>query len=369
MTIPDLVKVTVDELNDGAKEKIAAIASEGMGSDVKRFIPSGSFLLDLVLRGGIPLGRCVEIYGRPGVGKTTLATHIMINCQKMGGVVIFIDSESKFARERAQRMGLATSSMIDLKVPSIERGFEYMTKTIECVRNKTGVSKKSSIMEDIPVVLVWDTLASAPSQSFVDLKEGESDAMGSRNRAINAQMRKFVNLLSTYQATCIFLNQVITNIGKMGAPEDSPGGWGIKHFSSVRIKMFNMGAIKTSTMFGVCSGADVIKNGVDGPVAGTNKVPLVITEDFGVNDIYSTISFLIDKKADKDIIQERAWIKINHGEDVYTCHPNDVSSVVIENNLVDWVKEKAARFILREGKYGYDLWDSLRNKEKAVDVQ
>jgi len=352
--IHDSLHLLIKEMNEKLGYDAATLASDGMLSDVDTFIPTGSFMLDMALRGGVPLGRIVEVYGAESAGKTTLAVHLMINNQEAGGVNIFIDSESAFFKDRAIEMGLDPSCMVELEADCVEQGFKHILTMIEKVKEKKE-------LQDTPVLIVWDTIASAPTESEKD--DDGTAGMIHKPKVIRGAMRVISRILSKRKATLILLNQVMVNPRKQGY--DSPGGFGIKHHASQRIYLKNIGKVEDSRgLVGITCEAIVVKNKIDGPWTKTNRVKMQIGPS-GIDDVTSTVMYLTDMK-DKEVFQKGAWFKFKTTDEVYSCYGKDIPEIVEKHGMLPWIQKKSAELFLREGPRGFDLWCEKQRRENGT---
>jgi len=216
-------------------------------------ISTGAFSLNLALGvGGLPRGRVVEIYGQEASGKTTLALHVIANAQKNGGLAAFVDAEHAMDPNYARRIGV---NLDDLLVSQPNSGEEALTITEQLV--------KSGALD----VVVVDSVAALAPQAELDGNMGDSH-MGLQARLMSQAMRKLTSAISQTKTLCIFTNQVRDKIGIMfGNPETTPGGKALKFYSSVRLNVQRIGAIKdpTGAVIGNRTRVKVVKNKVAPP--------------------------------------------------------------------------------------------------------
>jgi recombination protein RecA len=207
---------------------------------VKRWLDTGSIQLNYAIRnaagGGYPEGRIIEIAGPPSIGKSHLAYHAAANAQSLGGLVIYIDTENATPVQKLQQMGI-----------NIKRGFvfldlhatEHVFKAIE-----DTVLKAKSLTKDIPVVVIWDSVAA--SSPLAELQgEYENNTMGLQARVISKGMRKLTGIIGQNNVTLLCLNQLRDAIGVMhGDPQTTPGGKAIPFHSSIRIRLSSGSQVK-----------------------------------------------------------------------------------------------------------------------------
>jgi recombination protein RecA len=216
-------------------------------------ISTGSFSLDLALGvGGLPRGRVVEVFGPESSGKTTLALHIIANAQKNGGMAAFVDAEHALDPNYASRLGV---KLDDLLVSQPNSGEEALTITEQLV--------KSGALD----VVVLDSVAALAPQAELDGSMGDSH-VGLQARLMSQAMRKLTSAISQTKTLCLFTNQIREKIGVMfGNPETTPGGRALKFYSSVRLNVQRIGAIKepSGAVVGNRTRVKVVKNKVAPP--------------------------------------------------------------------------------------------------------
>lgn len=233
----------------------AAIMRMGDASASKDIdvISTGSFSLNLALGvGGLPRGRVVELYGQESSGKTTLALHIIANAQKNGGIAAFVDAEHAMDPGYARKIGV---NLDDLLVSQPNSGEEALTITEQLV--------KSGALD----VVVVDSVAALTPQAEINGNMGDPH-MGLQARLMSQAMRKLTSSIAQSKTLCLFTNQTRQKIGVMfGNPETTPGGKALKFYSSVRLKVQRIGAIKdsTGTVIGNRTRVKVVKNKVAPP--------------------------------------------------------------------------------------------------------
>ncbi|MBQ6430470.1 MAG: recombinase RecA [Oscillospiraceae bacterium] len=215
-------------------------------------IPTGSLALDAALGiGGLPRGRIVEIYGPESSGKTTLALHVVAEAQKRGGEVAFVDAEHALDPQYAAAIGVDIDSML---VSQPDFGEQALEITDALVRSGA-----------IDVVVVDSVAALVPRQEI----EGEmGDAfVGVQARLMSQALRKLAGTIAKTNCIVIFINQLRMKIGVMyGNPETTTGGNALKFYSSVRLDVRKIEAIKDGgTVIGNRTRVKVIKNKVAPP--------------------------------------------------------------------------------------------------------
>ena len=229
----------VMKLGDKVVEKIDAI-------------PSGSMGLDLALGvGGYPRGRVVEIYGPESSGKTTLTIHAIAEVQKQGGIAAFIDAEHAFDSTYAKTLGVDIDNLLISQPDNGEQALEVADHLI------------SSGAVDLVVI---DSVAALTPKSEIEGEMGDSK-MGLHARLMSQALRKLTATISKTGCTCMFINQLRMKIGVMfGNPETTTGGNALKFYTSVRLDIRRIGAIKDGDgIIGNRTRVKVVKNKVAPP--------------------------------------------------------------------------------------------------------
>lgn len=209
----------------------------GIAGELRRF-STGNLAIDRILGGGIPLGRVLELYGPYSSGKTLLATHILAEMQKMGGLAILGDVEGAYDPAYGKAIGVEKDSLVywNPKV-AIHKEESRTHLTVEDVTHFfiSAVKEARSIDPSIPLGLVWDSIAAVSTRH--ELSEGLDKADMSKARMISAAVR-LLNAHLGPNDTMIFINQIREKIGVMfGDPETTPGGKAIPFFASARLRL------------------------------------------------------------------------------------------------------------------------------------
>ena len=215
-------------------------------------IPTGSLALDAALGiGGVPKGRIIEIYGPESSGKTTLALHILAQAQKQGGEVAFVDAEHALDPDYAAALGVDTDNML---VSQPDTGEQALEITDALVRSGA-----------VDAIVVDSVAALVPKQEI----EGEmgDTFVGLQARLMSQALRKLAGTISKTNCVVIFINQLRMKIGVMyGNPETTTGGNALKFYSSVRLDVRRVEAIKEGgNVIGNKTRVKVVKNKVAPP--------------------------------------------------------------------------------------------------------
>lgn len=233
-------KGTIMKLGAGESvDKIPAIATGCLGLDVALGI------------GGIPKGRIIEIYGPESSGKTTLTLHIAAECQKAGGTVAFVDAEHALDTSYATKLGVDIPNTLISQPDSGEQALEI-----------TDMLVRSGAVD----LLIVDSVAALTPRAEIEGDMGDSH-MGLQARLMSQALRKLTGSISKSNCTVIFINQLRMKIGVMfGNPETTTGGNALKFYSSVRMDIRRIGAIKDGeNVIGNRTKVKIVKNKVAPP--------------------------------------------------------------------------------------------------------
>jgi recombination protein RecA len=226
----------------GGKDAIAPIPA----------ISTGSISLDWALGvGGLPRGRVIEIFGPESSGKTTLALQTIAQAQKTGGVAAFVDAEHALDAQYAQKLGVDLDNLLVSQPDNGEQALEIT----ELLVRSNGVD-----------VVVIDSVAALVPRAEIEGEMGEAQ-MGLQARLMSQALRKLTGVVSKSKTCLIFINQLREKIGVMfGNPETTTGGRALKFYSSVRVDIRRIGAIKDGdTMVGGRTRVKIVKNKVAPP--------------------------------------------------------------------------------------------------------
>ena len=274
-------------------------------------IPSGSIGLDAALGvGGYPKGRVIEIYGPESSGKTTLTIHAIAEVQKQGGIAAFIDAEHAFDATYASNLGVKIDELLISQPDNGEQALEVADHLI------------SSGAVDLVVI---DSVAALTPRSEIEGEMGDSK-MGLHARLMSQALRKLTATINKTGCTCIFINQIRMKIGVMfGNPETTTGGNALKFYSSVRLDIRRIGAIKNGDeVIGNRTRVKVVKNKVAPPF---KKVEFDIMFGEGI----SSSGELLDIAVELDIIQKSgSWFSY---EDAKLGQGRDSVKKILSDNL------------------------------------
>lgn len=228
---------------------------ESLNHDVE-VVSTGALSLDIALGiGGLPKGRIVEVFGPESSGKTTIALSVIAQAQKKGGVVAYVDAEHALDVNYARKLGVNTSDMLISQPDTGEQALE-ITETLV----------RSGAID----VLVVDSVAALVPRAEIEGEMGDSH-MGLQARLMSQALRKLTAAINRSQTLVIFINQIRMKIGVMfGNPETTTGGNALKFYSSVRMDVRRVGAIKSGEdVTGNRTAVKIVKNKMAPPFTKT----------------------------------------------------------------------------------------------------
>ncbi|HKJ18678.1 MAG TPA: recombinase RecA [Xanthomonadales bacterium] len=220
---------------------------DGTAANDVQVVSTGSLTLDTALGiGGLPRGRVVEIYGPESSGKTTLTLHAVAECQKAGGTAAFVDAEHALDPSYAEKLGVNVEDLLVSQPDTGEQGLEI-----------TDMLVRSGAVD----IIVVDSVAALTPKAEIEGDMGDSH-VGLHARLMSQALRKLTSNINRSRCMVVFINQIRMKIGVMfGSPETTTGGNALKFYSSVRLDIRRIGALKKGDeVIGNQTRVKVVKN-------------------------------------------------------------------------------------------------------------
>ena len=309
-------------------------------------IPTGSLSLDIALGlGGIPKGRIVEIYGPESSGKTTVTLHMIAEVQRRGGIAGFIDAEHALDPAYAKNIGV---DIDNLYISQPDNGEQALEITETMVRSGA-----------IDIVVV-DSVAALVPKAEIDGDMGDSH-VGLQARLMSQALRKLTAVISKSNCTVIFINQLREKVGVVyGNPEVTTGGRALKFYSSVRIDVRRIEALK--------SGSEIIGNRTRAKIVKNKVAPPFREAEFDImyGEGISKVGELIDLGVKLDLVQKSgSWfamgeLRLGQGRDAAKQYLRDNPDLAQE--LEQKIRQNSFKLLSKQGQA------AARAAGRAVDV-
>jgi recombination protein RecA len=320
------LKLTIDKIDKDFGKGSVMMMNE-KSTEPMEVISTGSIGLDVALGiGGLPRGRVIEIYGPESSGKTTIATHVIAEAQKKGGMCAIIDAEHAFDSNYARKLGVDVDNLLISQPDYGEQALEIADRLI-----------LSGALD----VIVIDSVAALVPKSELEGEMGDSK-MGLHARLMSQALRKLTATISKTNTICIFINQLREKIGVMfGNPETTTGGNALKFYASVRLDIRRLAQIK--------DGEEAIGNHVKVKVVKNKVAPPFRSAEFDIifGEGISKMGEVIDMGVEFGIVQKSgSWFsygsdKLGQGRDAVRVllHDNPELATEIEAKIRAKIKE------------------------------
>lgn len=250
----------IADLRGHLDPKQVSIGDVDLDSEVRDYVSTQCPLLDIAIgRPGIPVGRLTTIIGLEASGKSTVGLHLLAETQQRGGIAVLADTEKRYWKERAERLGLDQDLLLRLSGETVEEVFDQIHKTIDDVR---------AVLPDHLITIVWDSLAGTPTNADIKADAGEF-ITANYSRIVRPALRKLHTKVATQNIALVFINQLSQQIdfGGFGRPKlVMVAEKALTYWSSVKIDLTQVGRLgEKDTPSGIQVKANVVKNTVAPP--------------------------------------------------------------------------------------------------------
>jgi len=324
------LKLTIDKIDKDYGKGSVMMMNE-KSTEPMEVVSTGSIGLDVALGiGGLPRGRVIEIYGPESSGKTTIATHVIAEAQKKGGMCAFIDAEHAFDSNYAKKLGVDVDNLLISQPDYGEQALEIADRLI-----------LSGALD----VVVIDSVAALVPKGELEGEMGDSK-MGLHARLMSQALRKLTATISKTNTICIFINQLREKIGVMfGNPETTTGGNALKFYASVRLDIRRMTQIK--------DGDEAIGNHVKVKVVKNKVAPPFRSAEFDIifGEGISKMGEVIDMGVEFGIVQKSgSWF--SYGADKLGQGRDAVRQLLLDNPELAAEIEAKIRAKIKETQEG-----------------
>jgi len=349
----DLAIVIADNLNNKFKDNKVAYFLDGSDitpTDIKDFVSTGSSMLDLAIsnrtNGGIAVGRITEINGLESSGKSLLASHILAETQKQGGIAVYIDTETSVSVDFLGAIGVDVSELLYIHLECVEDIFESIEDIIVKVRESDS---------DRLVTILVDSLAGATTKVELEADFDKDGWATAKAIIISKALRKITQLIGRQKVALVFTNQLRQKLGVMfGDPWTTSGGKALPFHASTRIRLKNLGQIKDTkkNTIGMKCRAQIVKNRLGPPL---RHADYAMYFDRGIDNYGGWLTVMKEHKLVKS---GGAWYTlVDQNGDEHKFLSKDWEELITKNDeLREYVYELICdKVILKyKGKLGID---------------
>ncbi len=349
----DLIRDVAKSLNEEFALEVAIPGWAENMSDVKRWVPTASPMLNLLLGNdnyGVACGRIIEIFGDFSHGKSTILQYIMNAFQAAGGLTTLIDAESGWNRKHAIAIGHNPDRHLAVEVDTVESGFRVLRSL--CARYH------AVFQGAVPVLFGWDTIAASPTEGE-RLDDEYAQGMMYKARKIRSELRSLAPSLAKAGFTLAVVNQTIEGKDQKPGQKTTAGGGGIKFWASQRLEVTKVASYSRyddkQIGAGIITKCRLVKNKLDIPMRSVD-VPINFTT--GVDPRREVMNYLLDNSRIVNIAGAYKRI-VGFGEKDLSFYEKDTDEVFAANpGLYEWLVSQA--------KY---VWKSKESSSLIVDGQ
>jgi recombination protein RecA len=348
----DLAIAIAENLNKKFKDNKVAYFLDGSDStptDIKEFVSTGSSMLDLAIsnrqNGGIAVGRITEINGLESSGKSLLGAHILAETQKQGGIAVYMDTETSVNREFLEAIGVDVGKLLYLHFECVEDIFEAIEDIIAKVRESD---------KDRLVTILVDSLAATSTKVEIEADFDKDGYATTKAIVISKALRKITQMIGRQKVALVFTNQLRQKLGVMfGDPWTTSGGKALPFHASTRIRLKNLGQIKTGNkIVGMKCRAQIIKNRLGPPL---RHADYDMYFDSGIDNYGGWLTVMKEHKLVK---QAGAWYTLEYRKQEHKFQSKDFKELMenndgLRNHLYKQICEKSV-LQYQKGDVGID---------------
>lgn len=313
--------------------RLSTMAEPSMLSRVTEFVPTGCVPLDIIMGGGFPVGRLTEVYGDTSTGKSLLASHILAETQRLGGVAMLADSECATSEDIMCAVGVDPNEVIYSTPSTVEEVYQDITQAIEA---------RDEVAKGALMTIVWDSVAATSSDAEVEKvrKEGLSSTVATHARLISMMCRVIPRMIAKERIALVFINQTRENIGVLyGDKMSTFGGRAIGYYSSVRLEMAKAKNLTddNDNPVGIDVRLWVAKSKVSVPF-GQCRFPILFGQ--GIDNVGAVLNWIRDKKLAE---MKGSWSHLNIGGKDVKYQSTDWPAVYAKhrNEIDNWLWQQA----------------------------
>lgn len=296
---------------------------------VSAYLSTGCYVLDVLMGGGLPVGRITEIYGDTSSGKSLIASQACAATQDNGGIGLYIDTETAVSLAIMRSVGVDVDSLVYCAPDTVEDVFSIM---------ETAINKHV----DGDMLIVWDSIAATSSAAEMEKTTGNVGYL-TQARVISQGLRRITRMIAKKKVTLLFLNQAKERLGVVyGDKTATFGGKAVGFHSSVRIQMRVGAKIKTKEkrIIGIHVAARCTKNKIAPPF---REAKLPVYFGHGIDEVEAVLNFLKDAGT---VVYSGGWYRISIGEKEYKFKKTGFEEILDERygaicDLVDGVFKEA----------------------------
>lgn len=309
------------------QDSITTLDSPENWSNITNWLPTGSLALDYAIgRPGIPIGRATEIIGLESTGKSLLGMYLLKKTQGLGGIAVLVDTETRYDKNWAARIGLNIKQIIVLQPLTLEDIFKQVIEYINFIRGKN---------KNILITFVVDSIAATPTEEELakDLTEYH---MGLHARKISQTIRIIARLIAKQNICFIMINQQKERLGVVfGEKHTTLGGHAIRYWSSVRIEIRKIGTIinKYKQVIGIQTRIKIVKSSIAPPF---REAEINILFDTGIDVAHSVLPVGI---ISGEIIEKGSgWFEINNKK--YQIKDEEFTKILTDKKFIEKIRKK-----------------------------